>query len=385
MLHLFKKTYLDIDSNIDSNLDRIIISEKAGHPPYSKMEIFFHGNLLGHGLNLEEVVGEGKTFGSFVSMLETCFQHNSSTNKKVIIHCDKIAFMKFSSLWFKLILKNPTASGCFKILLGFFNKQTFITNAAYDKANDQENYESFDMNELEFTQIFNQTTLTDENKETFLNSIKSSLSLEYYMASYYYDGSFKNELKAMVKLMIHRFVKDLVKDIWTKIATNISNKSLRDKMGFNGTYNFINYSNALSDVRLNSLRSMGAHLPFYDDWSSIHTLPFISSLSEPQIEEIKDQIIKTTFYSINSVNLEGLEIISNLLKPKLDLYFKISRDETFSDQDFDIVINSVSLSNDIEKFWSHPDRKNINFFFIDELTQLKANNQQALLSEYVLK
>lgn len=384
MLHLFKKTYLEIDSFIDGNIDRIIISETHGNPPYSKMEIFYDGILMGYGLTLDDVAGEGKAFSSFLNMLKACYQHNVNANTKVIIYCDKPSLMKILTMWHKLILQNPTSANSFSILRAHFNKQIYMTNASYERANDQDNYEAFGINESEFTACFNNTTLTEQDQD-FLNSIRDSLSLELYLSSYYYNGTFKDQLKSVVKLMATRYIKDITKETWTRIVTNIANSNFREKLNFTSSYNFSNYPEAFGDSRLNSLKMVGANLPFYDDSSSIHTLPNISTLTEPQIEEIKSQVLTCYFYSMNDLSSDIPENFGTQYKQKLDLFFNIAKSDIISDVDFEKFVDSTKLVNSVEKFWSLPDQKNINFFFIDEITKLKASNQQALLSGYLLK
>jgi hypothetical protein len=57
----------------------------------------------------------------------------------------------------------------------------------------------------------------------------------------------------------------------------------------------------------------------------------------------------------------------------------------FSDQDFDRVINAENLLDATERFWAPTDVENINIFLVDYFVTMKKQNQQALLSTYLLK
>lgn len=383
MLHLFKKTYIEIDSHIDANIDRIVISKEKGTGFYQELNQFFKGTLYSFGKEINDVAGEGKTFNDFLSMLDFCYEVNTKANKKIVIYCDKDAFMKISSLWFKFIFREPHAATSYTILKSYINKEIYITNAAYNRANNQESYELLDFKELEFTQIFNSTeAIADQNE--FFNKIKDSLSLEYYIASYYFDGSYKCELKNIVKLMTERNIYDLTKDVWRLISTNISNEKFRSLLGVTGTYSKNNYIDALYDIRFNSIRSLGADKSYNDHWSSVHPTADILMLSEAQIEEIKDQIVKIYSYVTNGLH-NNVDSFGDLLKINLDLYFKIMKSQTLTDEDFEKIINCDSMTDRLEKFWSSVDRRTVNFYLVDNFIEFKKKNQQALLSSYCLK
>jgi len=385
MLHLFNKTYLEIDSFIDQNVDRIVISNLTGIPLSSHTERFFIGNLFAYGTSFEETVGEGKAFENFIQMLNTCNDHNVATNKKVIIYCDKETLMKITSLWFKLIFKNPQSATCYNIIKSWFNKESYMTNAGYLRATDEGNYIAFDINEPEFTQTFNTTTLSDEGQTVFFDKVKEMLSLEYYIASYYHDGSKKDSLKNIVKLMIKRHIRDMTKDVWRIIVKHIGSSKFQQVMNVSLNYTVSNYIQALDDIRFNSLRLIGANQSSYDDWSSIHTLPNFSNLSDPQIEEIKEQILKVYAIALHGLTYTDFDSFSSMMKNRNNLFFKIAKSNNITDEELTQVVGSSFLVNDLEKFWSSIDLKNINVYLLAHFVELKEANQQALLTGYVLK
>lgn len=385
MLHLFKKTYLDIDSYVDSNIDRIVLSKEKGTEFYKLLEDFFKGKLIAYGQDLNDVIGEGKIFNDFISMLNVCYEHNTKTNRKVVIYCDRSTFMLLSSMWFKTILKMPQNSSVFNILKSYFNKQIYISNIMYERPNNNDDYETFNLNEADFYQTFDTVQLKNTDVDDFYNKVKGSLSLEYYIASYYYDNSFKDELKNTAKLMILRLMGYVVKDAWKIISTNIANKKFREKMLVSKEYNNSNYIDALNDIRFNSLKSFGANLSNTDDWSSVHVLPDVSYLSDAQVEEIKNQIVKCYALAVNGLDNDDFNSFGSYLKKNLNLYFDVLKSRNFSDQTFEEIVSPLNLSEGLEKFWSSVDRRNINFFLIDQFIEIKIASQQSLLSGYCLK
>ena len=89
MLHLFNKVYLEFDSKIEINFDRVIISERFGLPMYQALDKIAYGELISHGKSLEEVAPD------FIAFLTSIKDGSESNNKKIIIYCDKDNYKKF--------------------------------------------------------------------------------------------------------------------------------------------------------------------------------------------------------------------------------------------------------------------------------------------------
>jgi hypothetical protein len=120
MLHLFNKTYLEFDDNVDINIDRVVISSRYGIPVLAALDKVAYGELLSYGKTLDDVLGEG----DFIDFIESVVTHGTTSNKKVIIFCDKQNYNKFVSLWFKLILPNLDSTSfcnCFSVLSSTFS------------------------------------------------------------------------------------------------------------------------------------------------------------------------------------------------------------------------------------------------------------------------
>ena len=55
MLHLFNKVYLDFDSKIEINLDRVVISEQNGYPIYQALGLVAQGELFAFEKSLDSI------------------------------------------------------------------------------------------------------------------------------------------------------------------------------------------------------------------------------------------------------------------------------------------------------------------------------------------
>jgi hypothetical protein len=60
MLHLFNKTYLDVDFCIDVNEHRIVVSEENGVSMLEALEKISSGKLYAAGKTVDDIVGHDK-------------------------------------------------------------------------------------------------------------------------------------------------------------------------------------------------------------------------------------------------------------------------------------------------------------------------------------
>ena len=61
MFHLFRKTYIEVETRIDLNVHRIVISETHGYPVLEMLSKIYGGALLAFGSTYDDI------FGIFVS------------------------------------------------------------------------------------------------------------------------------------------------------------------------------------------------------------------------------------------------------------------------------------------------------------------------------
>ena len=186
MLHLFKKIYLDIDENLNTFRDRIVISKNHGYRVSSDLENSFDGKLFYFSLSLEELIGENKTFSSFVDMMNQISLKLEERNKPIVIYSDSENFLKILINWYKLVLKEPKCDECYSLLKSYSFKENLFSNGRMRISHTQY-YLNFEKNL--FDSLFEIININKTEKENFVKENKKFFSIEFLLASYLFDGS----------------------------------------------------------------------------------------------------------------------------------------------------------------------------------------------------
>jgi hypothetical protein len=201
MLYLFNKVYIANDSAIDINLDRVVISEKYGIQMYGALDQIVSGELIAYGKSLEDIL-TNLSYETFISNLNV---HANETNKKIVIYADDINFSKFMAIWFKSILKSPTANSSWNILNSYIEKEKIMKNWRYASSSTN-------------SAIF--LLVTKENFTRHFNSIETAyslnvdnLSFESLLATYLSSGEKKEDFKNALTNILNRSMQELVLEI----------------------------------------------------------------------------------------------------------------------------------------------------------------------------
>jgi hypothetical protein len=232
--------------------------------------------------------------------------------------------------------------------------------------------------QLDFHTAFELSTVDMTSLAGFMSKTAESKSIEYMMASYFVDGSYKDQLKKSIRFMINRHVEVSLYEVWKSIQTNILRKSVQEALSTE-EYNLDNVLDMVNDIRLTTLKSTNT-------WRSlggigqIRTAMDITNLNDAQIDQLKSQV------SLIMGKLIGIgegDIASHI--QRTNFYIDIVRKATFSDLDFNSVIDYELESSDDVRFWSDKDRDNINMYFLDFVLEAKRNSQLYSLTAYKLK
>jgi hypothetical protein len=369
MIHLFNKTYLDIDKFIDDSQDRIVISAQNGFRLLGRPEPEQYGWLHAYGTTFDEVVGEGKTFSSLYDMLAFCLTKNDTDNRRVIIYCDKATYMLLCALWFKTIFQSITASQAYKIIKADFSKAIVLGSKLQAKV--QAEYLATMPTTEEFDTVFAANT-PDGDATSFLSSISNLKSLEFLLASYFYNDSCKVQLKSVYRLMINRNVESMLRDTWSCIRANALQSDFQSAIGIQ-SYTIDNVISLLEDPAVSVLTNVLPHtLPTTEKISSTIDLTVLSTEDKATLKQL--------VASVHTFTNDTSNVFS-----RANQYFDIVSKTEFTDADLETVI-ALELSNeDGVRFWSLKDRENINLYFLDFVFESKKSNQVAVLSPYLLK
>jgi hypothetical protein len=372
MFHLFSKTYIDIDAVIDNNENRIVISETCGFPMLEMLQPLYAGFSQSYGETFEDVIGEGKQFATFLDMMQFCYDINQE-GKKIIIYCDQTSYMKIVSHYFKTIFVDINAESAYRICKANFSKDVLVTHRSI--AGMSGHYQNWLPSLEVFTPIFNEAGINETQADAFLTNIGNQRSVEYLLASYVYNGSFKEELKNRVYLMLTRHIEEQLKEVWRSIQQNILRKHIQDRLSTK-LYNIDNLTDLLDDPTFAILKSTNAWRAASGGVNPGRTPLDLSQYSDEEITLMIRQA-RLTFL--------GNETLEHPTIERVIFYIGILRNNQISDQELTDIINFELDPPDDQRFWSMKDDETINIFLADFVLETKKYGETSDLAPYLLK
>ena len=368
MLHLFKKVYLDLDANIDSVVDRIVISADTGYPLLEDLKKVQIGQLLEFGLDIDDLVGVEKRWETIESMLQYCFDQD----KKIFIYCDKATLMKLSAYWFKTIFVNIDGESAYRIIKSAFVKAVLFE--LKDRVKTQPLYKQNMPTEEEFLAVFAETEVDQTAVSSLVSNMQTTKSYEYLLASYFYNGSNEEELKAIHQVMITRYVDAMLRDAWRGLQRNFLRPEYQTALGLQ-LYTIDNAFDLVNDPVVAVLKDLCANLLPEELPPSSLTY---ADLTEAQITELKTLMINILGYPNNQDETNPL-----LVRPYL--YMSKLSNLPLSKQDLDDLLALELTPPDDVSFWMLKDTGNINFYLINYFIEVKKSEQLGLLEPFLLK
>jgi hypothetical protein len=343
----------------------MVISETLGVPvmPDQNPE-----ELHAYGLSIEDVIGEGKQFETFKSFFEYCFLTSDQREYQFRVFCDQRSYLILNTVWFKFIFPNIDAESAYKIVRANFLKMSLFGD--YDRTGKQKKYYDSIPTKADYINVFNEINIDFSEWASFYEQVKPHLSYEFYMASYLYNGSYKENLKNCLKLFGTRHVEAMLRDLYTGVKSNILNKKLISRVSVR-TYNLENAEEILNDPRIADLL-LFVREPLIENKESLR----LDQLTPAQVESYK----------------EFIEILSYLydageptLLSKAKRYLEIFSKTDISDEELSDLVAWESDPNDEVRLWKNKDRDNINFYLLDYIFDLKESNQTELIAPFILR
>jgi len=372
MFHLFNKTYLHIDSFINGYEDRMVISETNGYPMFDLLEKVYTGTLLAYGTSVSEVVGPEKKYEKFLNLFEFCFDRNNETETRIVIYCDPEAFMEISSVWFKTIFVNIDSQSAYKILKAYFAKLILQGGRGEPHLNNQ--YREFLFSYEDFKVIFDRVEVTEAEASALLSKIVGFRSMEYLVASYTYNASHKQELKATVYKMLTRFVEEFLIEGWRTIQENILKEDFQTEFDL-AYYNLDNILDMVNDPKLEALKSTNA-------WRALagvgdYRKPLdMTTLTQSDVDLIKEQI---SFMDAH-VGTESHPNFTRAMK-----YIDICHRGELTEEELDLLLDPEFHPIEDTRWWSIKDRENMNLYLLEMIFNERLKGRTSSLSPYLLK
>jgi hypothetical protein len=366
MLHLFNKTYLEFDGKIELNFDRVVISNINGVNIADFLDKAIQGKLIKYGKNLDDL--------NFTNLITELHSYGQTSNKKIIIYCDKTNYIKFLVKWIKTILPS--------INLESFNR--FVNLTVYkEKITQNTRLQSVVPLKLDtlkqglgdLTESFNSETITDESRNSIKN-LNLNYSYEFLLSDYFSSSTnYTNSLKSVLHLFLRRWLKEAFTDNREMILLNLLNKNFQKTLGF--TENDINLN---SDNPISSVSS----LQYYADetiWkqnekTGIYDVCNIENLSQEKINGLRN-LLKNIY-----LNVEEMEINRTLFSA-FD-YLELAAKDTITETEMNTVLNFVVQNPFDTCLVSTFDFQNVNYVFLHHILNLKRDNNIEALTKFRL-
>lgn len=386
MFHLFKKVYVAFDDAINVDEDRIVISENNGVAMLQDLAGAVDGELKAYSKSLEDLIGEGKQFDNFLLFLNFLNRHFETSNRKLIIYCDKISHQKLITTWLKILLPNVTFDSAYKILAShifqvkMFGTSTMSTFVRPYRLTQEENYVS----QQEFYSVFESISVNREIYSSFLTHVKDSISLEYTLASYLYNGSKKEELKKVALEKLRLGLQNYLLECKTYILSNLLNKTVIDKFSPTVTYNLSNLNDVVNDPAFDIW--FNSSLWDYTSVTSPHTNGgfYYDRLTQSQKTKLSAHLkIYLDWYLELDREVSGLS-----LSDMIDKMFDIASKTSLTDSELELLVNyqigqSALVGPEFAVFeTTEKDRYNIHI--LSEIKQLHTSNSKDSLLQYTL-
>lgn len=366
MLHLFKKIYLATDNVIDTNIDRVVISQTNGLDTLDSIKAE-HGDLLAYGSLITDVIGADKKYSSVVNMFDTLATKSAETGKRIVVYADSTAFTKVIAHWYKIIFANPDKTACTDLLensifkYNVFSKGRFSRNSGNTDVN-------HNIDITEFGTEFDAASVDATEKSNFVTSHKSGFNVELLLATYYNNGDSKEDLKTIIKVLMKKDLEKYLYELKEIFFVHLLNKSFTDKLSLAKTYTWSNYNEVLSDT------TTYADLFLSDRIWAYKYMNFASTGDNIKFDAITDTDVanfkKFTEISGSSWNEENVytQIKSDVNKLDfLDIY------SDFTDERLTALLDAeATFENAAGSFFSI-DLETVNHYFIQTILENKTD------------
>jgi len=371
MLHLFKKIYLDIDENLNTFRDRIVISKNHGYRVSSDLENSFDGKLFYFSLSLEELIGENKTFSSFVDMMNQISLKLEERNKPIVIYSDSENFLKILINWYKLVLKEPKCDECYSLLKSYSFKENLFSNGRMRISHTQY-YLNFEKNL--FDSLFEIININKTEKENFVKENKKFFSIEFLLASYLFDGSSSEDVKKILKVLIKKDLEKYFYEIKEILLVHLLRKAFQQKLQTTKVYDFSNFYDIVND------ESPLVKVFFKKEIWNNEGLFKPSTSGNIKFENITDEdidnFIKFTEISGEEWEEENFYRFNKSDKYKLTFLKHITKD-VMTDEELKEIIDFELKGNHAAGTFYSIDLETVNHYFIDfVLNCVKENTKE---------
>ena len=249
MFHLFKKVYVELDDAIDTSVNRIVISEINGVPLMESLSKIVPGKLILFAKSIDEIIGAEKQYQSLLNFLEYVDEQYVELNRKIVIYCDRNTYLRLTTSWLKILLPNITVGSAYGIVTSYmFNTRMFGTSelVPFTRAY-RMTQADYTITLEDFVTFISNINVERDNYASFISRLNASVSIEFLLASYWYNGSYKEELKSVAKGKVSIGMQQFLYEAKTFIVENILNTPVIERFHPQKVYDLSNLTEMFTD------------------------------------------------------------------------------------------------------------------------------------------
>jgi len=369
MMNLFKNIYIDLDRAIDLFSDRVVISEKHGYPLLENEAGQYRSELIAYGTSVDDFLAQ-KKYNSVSDLLKNL----SNRSGKVTIYCDSTAYQLLLTYWYKLVFPNITNESAHTLIETTLLKYHYISGPLWSP--NAHIYVNSIPQKEEYNSLFSSTVDSSSDAVEFASEIanmSSEHTIEFLTASYFYNASHKEELKAVVYDRINRILNKIYKHLWKKLCSSlIMRKSIRDQLNITIT------TDPLTELRLIERDPVFQNFLIVANANENRLLD-LSELTDEQIVDIKAKadVIAQALLVNNSPGMLD----------RLHSYVDIVRSGLLTDENLEKIINYELYPPENMFGFTNVmfDKSAYNPYILEYAYEAKRNNQVELLAPYLLR
>jgi hypothetical protein len=357
------------------NIDRVIISEKYGIPLLDALDKVAYGKLITYGKDFGDILSKNG-LNNFADLIEKLKLYGDTSDKKIIVYCDKVSYIQFISVWLKTICPELTVDAFKKFINYTLYKERAVSNTQLGSVSAL-NLSTL-LSGLDGASNVFANQDVDPKQIQRIKDMKLNFSYELLLAEYLSGSTIHvDQLKSVVHLFLRRWFKEIFTDNRQMVLLNLTNERFQKTFDYTEDDFNINAKNPLSNI---------SALKYYADetiWdtptdlsSGVYGICKLEDLSQDQINGLRDTILSVF------TNFEGMLIDNNNLSIMNWLEYAVA--DSITKEQLDQILSHVIKHPFDTCLVPRFDFQNVNFPFILDCLKKKNNAQGAELSVYKL-
>lgn len=366
---------------IDTNKDRIVVSKKNGYEMHDVLEKISGGILYKFGTTLEKVFEDNP-----IKLLEEIIKFSRDRSRSFYIYADKNNLLKIQIMWFKLILKNPNLKSCYNIYksnefrYNLFQKSYYTTS----KTNFSTPIEKF---EKEFNSI---NGFKEIEKKSFTNKYSNKIGIEYQLATYFYSGKLKKELKETMAILLRKSFDDVLNEYKGLFLSLYTSNVAAERVGLEKRYSFDNIDIFTDNSKIaefflsgrlwksNELQKASGSGNFrFDKMTKEDHDTFAKFTVALGPDHARSDILENYYYKKNSIFPRCREGYKWQFMPCI-------LEGKFTDELLDRLLQVETNIDCAQHLFSNTHLETVNGFMVQHILRLNKNADQNELRKYVL-